>query len=165
MLPELVGDGLRTVDELVEIANRDPRRSNDHENILTPLQLDNEARRQLAAQGHTPKSVPGRGETVVLRANANLSTGATSIDVTEGVHPDNRDMAVRAVTAIGLDLGGVDFITGDISSSYRASGGAICEVNASPGLRMHLAPAAGKPRDVAGPIIDMLFPPAERLSK
>jgi cyanophycin synthetase len=96
---------------------------------------------------------------VNLRSTANLSTGGTATDVTDVIHPDNREMAVRAVTAIGLDVGGVDFLCPDIAESYKTHGGAICEVNAAPGFRMHVAPSEGTPRDVAGPVIDMLFPP------
>ena len=94
-----------------------------------------------------------------LRSTANLSTGGTATDVTDVIHPDNREMAERAVRAIGLDVGGVDFLTTDITESYREIGGGICEVNAAPGFRMHVAPSEGTPRDVAGPVIDMLFPP------
>src|SRR3546814_2897767 len=99
------------------------------------------------------------GEIVYLRSTANLSTGGTATDVTDIIHPDNRDMAVRAVRAIGLDVGGVDFITPNIAESYKSIGGAICEVNAAPGFRMHVAPSEGTARDAAGPVIDMLFPP------
>jgi cyanophycin synthetase len=95
---------------------------------------------------------------VYLRSTANLSTGGTAIDVTDEIHPDNRDMAIRAIQAIGLDIGGVDFLTADITRSYREVGGGICEINAGPGFRMHVAPSEGQPRDVAGPVLDMLFP-------
>ncbi len=100
-----------------------------------------------------------RASTVFLRSTGNLSTGGTATDVTDLVHPDNAEMAVRAVKAIGLDVGGVDFLTTDITESYKEVGGAICEVNAAPGFRMHMAPSEGRPRDVAGPVMDMLFPP------
>src|SRR3546814_1238724 len=109
--------------------------------------------------GHSADSVPTDGEIVYLRSTANLSTGGTATDVTDIIHPDNRDMAVRAVRAIGLDVGGVDFITPNIAESYKSIGGAICEVNAAPGFRMHVAPSEGTARDAAGPVIDMLFPP------
>lgn len=155
----VVGDGVHTVEELVEEVNNDPRRGVGHENVLTRVELDGAAKQLLDDKGFSPETVPKPGETVYLCATANLSTGGTAIDVTDSVHPDNREMAVRAIRAIGLDVGGVDFITTDISASYRQAGGAICEVNACPGLRMHLAPSDGTPRDVAGPIIDMLFPP------
>ncbi len=94
-----------------------------------------------------------------MRSTANLSTGGTATDVTDIIHPDNRDMAIRAIRAIGLDVGGVDFLSKNIAESYREIGGGICEVNAAPGFRMHVAPSEGTPRDVAGPVIDMLFPP------
>jgi cyanophycin synthetase len=155
----VVGDGIHTIGELVEKVNADPRRGVGHENVLTLVVLDDVAEGLLADKGYSAATVPEAGEIVYLSATANLSTGGTSIDVTDSVHPDNREMAVRAIRAIGLDVGGVDFISTDISASYRETGGAICEVNACPGLRMHLAPSVGTPRDVAEPIIDMLFPP------
>ena len=155
----VVGDGRRTVAELVEIVNQDPRRGVGHEKVLTRLQLDREAELMLERAGHTAASVPAAGEVVPLRSTANLSTGGTATDVTDVIHPDNRAMAERAVRAIGLDVGGVDFITTNIAESYKATGGGICEVNAAPGFRMHIAPSEGTPRDAAGPVIDMLFPP------
>ena len=103
--------------------------------------------------------MPAAGEQVFLRSTGNLSTGGTATDMTDLVHPDNIEMAVRAVKAIGLDVGGVDFLTTDITESYKEVGGAICEVNAAPGFRMHMAPSEGRPRDVGGPVMDMLFPP------
>ncbi|MFL9937436.1 ATP-grasp domain-containing protein, partial [Paraburkholderia sp. RL18-103-BIB-C] len=154
----VVGDGLHTVQQLVEEANRDPRRGVGHENVLTRIELGDTAQSVLGAAGYDFETVPAPGESVYVCATANLSTGGTSIDVTDQVHPDNREMAVRAVKAIGLDVAGVDFITTDIASSYREVGGAMCEVNASPGLRMHLAPSEGPARDVAGAIVDMLYP-------
>jgi cyanophycin synthetase len=113
----------------------------------------------LERAGYTADSVPKAGEVVPLRSTANLSTGGTATDVTDIIHPDNRAMAVRAVRAIGLDVGGVDFLSTNIAESYKAIGGGICEVNAAPGFRMHVAPSEGTPRDAAGPVIDMLFPP------
>jgi len=113
----------------------------------------------MARVGYTAASVPESDEIVYLRSTANLSTGGTATDVTDIIHPDNRDMAVRAVRAIGLDVGGVDFISTNIAESYKSIGGGICEVNAAPGFRMHVAPSEGTPRDAAGPVIDMLFPP------
>jgi cyanophycin synthetase len=154
----VVGDGKRTVAELVEIVNQDPRRGVGHEKVLTKLQLDREANMMLERMGYTSESVPRDGEVVYLRSTANLSTGGTATDVTDIIHPDNRDMAERAVRAIGLDVGGVDFLSPNIAESYRRVGGGICEVNAAPGFRMHVAPSEGTPRDVASPVIDMLFP-------
>ena len=157
----VVGDGRRTVAELVEILNQDPRRGIGHEKVLTRIEIDAQAERLLARIGYTLDSVPAADEVVYLRSTANLSTGGTAIDVTDEIHPDNRDMAIRAIQAIGLDIGGVDFLTADITRSYREVGGGICEVNAGPGFRMHVAPSEGQPRDVAGPVLDMLFPEGE----
>jgi len=157
----VVGDGRSTVAELVEILNQDPRRGIGHEKVLTRIEIDAQAERLLARVGYTVDSVPAAGEAVYLRSTANLSTGGTAIDVTDEIHPDNRDMAIRAIQAIGLDIGGVDFLTADITRSYREVGGGICEINAGPGFRMHVAPSEGQPRDVAGPVLDMLFPDGE----
>ena len=155
----VIGDGEHTVEELVQITNQDPRRGIGHEKVLTRLELDAQAERCLKDRGYTRESVPEEGEIVPLRLTGNLSTGGTATDVTDIVHPDNAEMAMRAIRAIGLDVGGVDFISPDITRSYKEAGGAICEVNAAPGFRMHVAPSEGTPRDVAGPVMDMLFPP------
>lgn len=154
----VVGDGRHTIAELVEIVNNDPRRGIGHEKVLTRLELDHQAESLLARAGYSAATVPADGEVVYLRSTGNLSTGGTATDVTDITHPDNAEMAVRAVQAIGLDVGGVDFLTSDIARSYKEVGGAIVEINAAPGFRMHMAPSEGKPRDVAGPVIDMLFP-------
>ena len=155
----VVGDGTRTVRELVDIVNSDPRRGIGHEKVLTRLELDREAALMLEGAGLTSDSVPAKDQVVPLRKTANLSTGGTATDVTDIIHPDNRDMAVRAVRAIGLDVGGVDFLSPNIAESYKSIGGGICEINAAPGFRMHVSPSEGTPRDAAGPVIDMLFPP------
>ncbi|MDH4315909.1 MAG: cyanophycin synthetase, partial [Gammaproteobacteria bacterium] len=154
----VVGDGKHNIQELVDIVNKDPRRGVGHEKVLTRLEFDHQAEGLLAKLGYDRTTVPAEGEIVFLRLTANLSTGGTAIDVTDIIHPDNLQMAVRTINAIGLDIGGVDFLTNDISVSYREAGGGICEVNAGPGFRMHVAPSEGTPRDVAGPVIDMLFP-------
>jgi cyanophycin synthetase len=155
----VVGDGAHTIAELVQIVNQDPRRGVGHEKVLTRLELDEQATMMMGRVNYTAASVPADGERVYLRSTANLSTGGTATDVTDVIHPDNRDMAVRAIAAIGLDVGGVDFLTPNIAESYKRHGGAICEVNAAPGFRMHVAPSEGKSRDVAGPVVEMLFPP------
>jgi cyanophycin synthetase len=155
----VVGDGKRTISELVDIVNSDPRRGVGHEKVLTQLELDRQANLLIEQAGYTKDTVLPDGELFYLRSTANLSTGGTAIDLTDEVHPDNRAMAVRAVMSVGLDVGGVDFLTEDISQSYKDIGGAIVEVNAAPGFRMHVAPSEGKPRDVAGKVMDMLFPP------
>jgi len=154
----VVGDGERTIEQLVAVVNSDPRRGIGHEKVLTRLELDAQAETMMAKKGVTKDTVLPRGELLFLRGTGNLSTGGTAIDLTDVVHPDNRDMAVRAAKAIGLDVCGVDFITPDVSQSYRDIGGGICELNAAPGFRMHVAPTEGTPRDVAGPVMDMLFP-------
>jgi cyanophycin synthetase len=155
----VMGDGVHTIEQLVDEVNRDPRRGIGHEKVLTRLVFDHQAETLLAKKGYTRETVPADGERVFLRSTGNLSTGGTATDVTDIVHPDNVEMAERAVKAIGLDVGGVDFLTSDITESYKDIGGAICEINAAPGYRMHMAPSEGRPRDVAGPTIDMLFPP------
>ena len=154
----VVGDGERTIEQLIELVNSDPRRGIGHEKVLTRLEIDHQAERLMAAAAYTAETVLPAGEVFYLRSTANLSTGGTAIDVTDSVHPDNREMAVRAAAAVGLDVCGVDFLTEDISLSYRDSGGGICELNAAPGFRMHVSPSEGEPRDVAGKVIDMLFP-------
>ena len=154
----VVGDGKHTIAELVEIVNQDPRRGIGHEKVLTMLELDNQAKRLMEGAGVTEETVLPDGEIFYLRSTANLSTGGTAIDLTDVVHPDNRDMAERAIMAVGLDVGGVDFLIDDITKSYKEIGGAIVEVNAAPGFRMHVAPSEGSPRDVSGAVIDMLFP-------
>ena len=155
----VVGDGAHTVAELVDIVNADPRRGVGHEKVLTQLVFDEQAERLLELAGFTRDTVLEDGQLFYLRSTGNLSTGGTSVDLTDQVHPDNRDMAERAIRAIGLDVGGVDFLTSDVTHSYREVGGAIVEVNAAPGFRMHVAPSEGRARDVAGPVLDMLFAP------
>ena len=156
----VVGDGVHTVEQLVEEVNQDPRRGIGHEKVLTRLTFDHQAETMLARKGYTRETVPADGEKVFLRSTGNLSTGGTATDLTDVVHPDNVEMATRAVKAIGLDVGGVDFLSTDITESYKEVGGAICEINAAPGFRMHMAPSEGRARDVAGPVMDMLFPPS-----
>jgi cyanophycin synthetase len=155
----VIGDGKSSIAELVDIVNSDPRRGIGHEKVLTRIEIDGQAEELLEEAGHDANTILAKDETFFLRATANLSTGGTSIDLTDVVHPDNREMAVRAIRAIGLDIGGVDFITDDITSSYKDVGGGIVEVNAGPGFRMHVAPSEGQSRDVAGKVLDMLYPP------
>ena len=155
----VVGDGKQTIAQLLETVNQDPRRGIGHEKVLTRIELDAQAQMMMDRMNYTAESVPPADEIVYLRSTANLSTGGTATDVTDIIHPDNRDMAVRAIRAIGLDVGGVDFLSSNIAESYRIIGGGICEVNAAPGFRMHVSPSEGTPRDAAGPVIEMLFPP------
>ena len=157
----VVGDGAQTLEQLVEEVNSDPRRGNGPQQAWTRLEFDEQADRLLAELGYTRQSVPVKDEVVYLRRNANTSDGGTAVDVTDEVHPENRAIAILAATAIGLDVAGVDFLTTDISRSMREYGGSICEINSRPGLRKHMWPAKGKPRDVTGPIISMLYPPGK----
>jgi cyanophycin synthetase len=155
----VVGDGKHTIAQLIDVVNSDPRRGIGHEKVLTNLELDNQAERLMADAGHSAETVLPKGEIFYLRSTANLSTGGTAIDMTDVCHPDNKDMAERTIKAVGLDVGGVDFLSPDITKSYKDIGGAIVEVNAAPGFRMHVAPSEGQPRDVSGKVMDMLFPP------
>jgi len=155
----VVGDGGRTVRELVEIANRDPRRGIGHEKVLTRIRLDEAAEALVAAQGLTMDAVPAAGTRVKLALTGNMSTGGTSIDRTMEAHPDNVEIAETAARVVGLDIAGIDFICPDIATPVRETGGAIVEVNAAPGFRMHTHPTEGEPQYVARPVIDLLFPP------
>lgn len=154
----VVGNGLDSIEALIDTVNSDPRRGVGHEKALTRIELDSKALEHIKEKDYTPETVLPDGETLFLRSTANLSTGGTAVDVTDSVHPDNRDMAVRAVMAIGLDVGGVDFLSSDISQSYKDNGAGICEINAAPGFRMHVSPSEGTSRDVAGAVMKMLFP-------
>ncbi|MCC6439413.1 MAG: ATP-grasp domain-containing protein, partial [Rhodanobacteraceae bacterium] len=137
----VVGDGVHTIAQLVEEVNTDPRRGVGHEKVLTKLELDAQAEMMMARVEMTAASVPEKDRIIYLRSTANLSTGGTATDVTDIIHPDNRDMAIRAIRAIGLDVGGVDFLSTNIAESYKSIGGGICECNAAPGFRMHVAPS------------------------
>lgn len=154
----VVGDGRSTIRELIEVVNRDPRRGDGHENVMTRIKVDALVEAVLARAGLTVDSVPDEGRTVYLRDTANLSTGGIAVDRSDDVHPENALIARRAALTIGLDVAGVDFIAPDISKSIRETGGGIVEVNAAPGFRMHLQPSEGRPRKVARPVIEMLFP-------
>ncbi|HUF66838.1 MAG TPA: cyanophycin synthetase [Gemmatimonadaceae bacterium] len=155
----VAGDGYSTIAELIEQANRDPRRGTGHRKILTRLAADARTAEQLARRGFSLATVPPRGEQVTLRATANLSTGGTSIDRTEEMHPDNITACEMAAGIVGLDIAGIDVLTTDISKPFRGNGAVILEVNAAPGIRMHTHPSEGRPRNVGAPILDMLYPP------
>ncbi|MGQ0714318.1 MAG: cyanophycin synthetase [Gemmatimonadaceae bacterium] len=157
----VVGDGSHRVQDLIDIENRDPRRGVGHTKILTRLPLDENTESYLAEQGRTLDSVPAPGEIVALRSTANLSTGGTSLDRTDEIHPDNATACEMAAGAVGLDVAGIDVITTDIAVPFRDNGAVIIEVNAAPGIRMHTHPASGSARNVAAPILDMLYPPGE----
>jgi cyanophycin synthetase len=155
---QVEGDGQRTVAELVAIVNEDPRRRPGHSSTLTRITLDEAAKLVLAQQDLTVESVPQAGQVVRLRTNCNLSTGGTAADVTDLVHPANARVARLAAQIFDLDVAGVDMVCHDIARPLAEQAGAIVEVNAAPGLRMHLAPASGTPRDVGTPIVAMLYP-------
>lgn len=154
----VIGDGKHTIKELVDIVNQDPRRGYGHEKVLTQITINNLTLSIIAAKGYTPDSILPEGEMLVLKDTANLSTGGTSEDVTDIVHPSNVSMAERISKIIDLDICGIDIMTTDISKPLEETGGAVLEVNAGPGFRMHLEPAKGLARNVAAPVIDKLFP-------
>ena len=155
----VVGNGRSTLVELVEETNRDPRRGTGHENMLTRIEIDRQSIDLLEQQGYRLDSIPKSGQICYLKATANLSTGGIAIDRTDEIHPENIWIAERAAQIIGLDIAGIDITAPDISRPLREVDGVIVEVNAAPGLRMHIQPNEGKPRNVAAPIVDMLFPP------
>lgn len=154
----VVGDGVHTLNELVQLTNADPRRGSGYENLLVHIALDLPAIEFAREQGYTLDDVPPAGREVRLSRFGHISNGGTSVDRTEEVHPDNAAIAAQAAGVIGLDVAGIDLITPDISRSIKVAGGAICEVNAGPGLGMHLNAVEGRCRDVAGPVIELLFP-------
>ncbi|NDY91212.1 cyanophycin synthetase [Ideonella livida] len=159
--PLVIGDGVQTVRQLVEEVNRDPRRGDGHATSLTKIRFDDIAVARLALQDLTPDSVPEKGRRVILRNNANLSTGGTATDVTDDVHPDVAARAVAAAQMIGLDICGVDVVCENVIRPLEEQSGGIVEVNAAPGLRMHLSPSFGKGRAVGEAITNHLFAPGE----
>jgi cyanophycin synthetase len=155
--PLVFGDGVHTVRQLVEQVNADPRRGVGHESSMTKIRFDDIALAQLAKQGYSADSVPAQGERVILRNNANLSTGGSATDVTDEVHPELAACAIAAAQTIGLDIAGIDVVCETVQQPLEAQGGGIVEVNAAPGLRMHLAPSFGKGRPVGEAIISMMY--------
>ncbi|MCE5266408.1 MAG: cyanophycin synthetase [Planctomycetaceae bacterium] len=155
---QVLGDGAHTVRQLIDQANNDPRRGEHHATVLSKIKLDPIALAVLADQNLTPDSVPATGQTVLIRRNANLSTGGTAIDVTERVHPAVAACAIDAAKSVGLDIAGIDVLAQDISHPLNQQGGVVVEVNAAPGLRMHLEPSMGVSRPVGEAIADLLFP-------
>jgi len=152
------GNGIDSIEKLIARVNKDPKRGNGHENMLTKITVDHDTEGMLAKYGYTLESVPYSGEIVYLKSTANLSTGGHSEDVTDLVHPDNIALAERVARIIGLDICGVDLMAQSLERPITETGGAVIEVNAAPGFRMHLAPTIGKSRNVAAPVVDMLFP-------
>ncbi len=155
----VVGDGSKTIQELIDETNADPRRGYGHENVLTQIEIDNQTMRLVKAAGYGLDSVLPEGEELYLKTTANISTGGTAIDLTDEVHPENVVLFERIARIIGLDVAGIDVIAPNVSEPLRENGGGIIEVNAAPGFRMHLAPSEGIGRNVAEHVIDMLFPP------
>jgi cyanophycin synthetase len=159
---QVAGDGRSSILRLIEEVNKDPRRGEGHENLLTRIVPDARMETLLAKRGLTLDSVPAKAEVVRLRDTANLSTGGTAVDRTGEIHPFNLAMAEQAAAVVGLDVCGIDFLSPDITRPVSETGGGIVELNAAPGFRMHLEPSVGQPRDVAGPVIDALFPHSRR---
>ncbi|MDX1316220.1 cyanophycin synthetase [Xanthomarina gelatinilytica] len=154
----VIGDGKSTVQELIDEVNKDPRRGYGHENVLTQITVNELTQTIIKDAGYTLESVLPKDEMLILKDTANLSTGGTAEDVTDIVHPSNISMAERISKIIDLDICGIDIATTDITKPLSETGGAVLEVNAGPGFRMHLSPTKGLPRNVAGHVIDKLFP-------
>lgn len=160
----VIGDGKHSIEQLVEIRNRQENRGDGHEKSLTKIVIDDISINLLKKNGFTPESIPKKGLRVYLKYNGNLSTGGEAIDCTDKVHPFNQELAIRAARIIGLDIAGVDITCPNISKPLERGKGAIIEVNASPGIRMHLNPSKGKGRSVGNTIVDMLFPTESKYS-
>lgn len=158
----VIGDGTRTIGELIEITNSDPRRGIGHEKVLTRIPVNQSVTNLLEKNGQTLETVPAQGEFVPLQLTGNMSTGGISRDRTNDIHPDNIEIAEQAAMIIGLDVAGIDIIADDIARPLKDQAGAICEVNAGPGFRMHTHPTEGEPQDVARPVLDTLFPEGTR---
>ncbi|MBK7668913.1 MAG: cyanophycin synthetase [Sphingobacteriaceae bacterium] len=157
----VIGDGKSTIQQLIDKENKDPRRGYGHENVLTEISIDRETLEQLAKSNYTLETVLKKDELCYLKGTANLSTGGTSTDVTDIMHPTNIFICERISRVIGLDICGIDIMAQNLSEPLEVTGGVVLEVNAAPGFRMHLAPAKGLPRNVAAPVIDMLYPPGK----
>ena len=155
------GNGTHNIGQLIDIENLDPRRGYGHENVLTEITVDRDTTDLLEKMGYTLDTVPAEGEIVYLKSTANLSTGGTSVDVTDLMHPENIFLSERISRVIGLDVCGIDIMAENLTQPLKENGGVILEVNAAPGFRMHLAPSEGLPRNVAAPVIDMLYPPGK----
>ncbi|MEP7265398.1 MAG: cyanophycin synthetase [Bacteroidota bacterium] len=155
----VIGNGKSTIQQLIDDVNKDPRRGYGHEKVLTAIKVDDMTNSILLEKNITLETVLPKDELLYLKSTANISTGGTATDITDLVHPHNVFMCERIARIIGLDICGIDIMTNDLSVPIEETGGAILEVNAAPGFRMHLAPTEGLPRNVAEPVIDMLFPP------
>ena len=157
----VIGNGIDNIQQLIDTTNLDPRRGYGHENVLTQIDVDRDTEDLLEKLDYTLETIPRIGEIVFLKSTANLSTGGTSVDVTDMMHPENIFLAERISRVIGLDICGVDIMAENLTQPLKENGGVILEVNAAPGFRMHLAPSEGLPRNVAAPVIDMLYPPGK----
>jgi len=157
----VIGDGTRTVAELVALENTDPRRGEDHATSLSKIPLDAASIQVLADQGHCEDTIPPAGQKVLVRRNANLSTGGTATDVTDELHPEVAAQCIAAAKMVGLDIAGIDVVARSLRKPLEEQGGVIVEVNAAPGLRMHLEPSRGRPRPVGEAIVDLMFGPEE----
>ena len=155
----VIGDGTSTIEQLIDRTNQDPNRGEGHDKVLTRIEVDRNSWQLLERQGYNLETVLTKGEICYLRATANLSTGGIAVDRTDDIHPENVWLAQRVAKIIGLDIAGIDVVTPDISRPLREVDGVIVEVNAAPGFRMHVCPSVGIPRNVAEPVLDMLFPP------
>ena len=154
----VIGDGVSTIEQLIELENQDERRGYGHENVLTEISIDRETLDELSKLNYTLQTILEKGKVCHLKGTANLSTGGTSTDVTDIVHPNNIFIFERISRVIGLDICGIDVMATNLNEPLEVNGGVVLEVNAAPGFRMHLAPANGLPRNVAAPVIDMLYP-------
>jgi cyanophycin synthetase len=157
----VIADGEHTIQQLIDIENHDPRRGYGHENVLTEITVDRDTLDLISKRGYTLDSVPKAKEIIYLKSTANLSTGGTSIDVTDMVHPQNVFICERIARVVGLDICGIDIMADNLTQPLTENGGVVLEVNAAPGFRMHLAPSEGLPRNVAAPVLDMLYPPGK----
>ncbi|WP_205509552.1 cyanophycin synthetase [Longitalea arenae] len=154
----VTGDGIHTIRELIDLENEDPRRGNDHENVLTRIRIDEGTVELINKQGYSLDGVPAKNDYILLKTTANLSTGGTAEDVTGDVHPHNIALFERIARLVGLNICGIDIMATDISVPITDTGGAVLEVNAAPGFRMHISPSKGQPQNVGKAVIDMLFP-------
>ncbi|PST84865.1 cyanophycin synthetase [Pedobacter yulinensis] len=157
----VIGNGSDNIAALIEKENADPRRGYGHENVLTEITIDRDTLTLLGKKGYTLDTIPAKGEKIYLKSTANLSTGGTSVDVTDQVHPQNIFICERISRIIGLDICGIDIMASNLTQPLTENGGVVLEVNAAPGFRMHLAPGEGLPRNVAAPVLDMLYPPGK----
>jgi cyanophycin synthetase len=155
----VIGDGMASIQQLLDKVNSDPRRGYGHEKVLTAIKVDEMTLNILKEKNLSLETVLPKNETLYLKATANLSTGGTSTDVTDILHPYNVFMCERIARIVGLDICGIDIMAPNITEPINENGGAVLEVNAAPGFRMHIAPAEGLPRNVAEPVVDMLYPP------